>query len=230
MTDPALEFKSPVRFRFGQRVTLAVAPPITALALKAIYRTCRVENFDEHWWHEYHPSRQFLGGFWHESLAMVLCRFRGTGYATLTSYSFDGELAARVVKQFGSPSLRGSSSRGGLKALAQLTLATQTSRGLGFTLDGPRGPRRVAKPGLAFLSARTQLPVLTVAAHATPAWRLNSWDRLQIPKPFCTVRFAFGDPIPPPPSTERGDVEAMRVRIESKLNALHARLECDAKA
>ena len=225
MSENQLDYTSPVSFSLKQRAILALAPPIAAAVLKSIYSSCKVEISGEDHWNDLKSSGHFLIGFWHEVLAIVASLHKGSGYHTLTSLSFDGELAARMVNSFGLKALRGSSSRGGLKALAQLTLATESIRGVGLTLDGPKGPRRTAKRGLAYLAARTQLPMITVAATATPAWRAKSWDRLAIPRPFSTIRIAYGAPIPPPRSLDADDVEAGRRQLEESLNALHAELD-----
>lgn len=223
MTERRLEYDSPVSFSAKQKLILATAPFAAATVLKLIYGSARKENLDAERFERAEAGGHFLTGLWHETLALVACRFRGTGYHTLTSYSFDGELATRAVNQFGLHAVRGSSSRGGVKALAQLALATESVRMVGLTLDGPRGPRRIAKPGMAYLAVRTQLPVIVVAACAHPSWRLNSWDQFQIPKPFGRIRFAFSELMTPPETTN--EVEPFRVQMESTLNDLHEKIE-----
>ena len=151
--------------------------------------------------------------------------FRGTGCHTLISYSFDGELAARVVTLLGLRALRGSSKRGGRIALNQLELALQRGITIGITLDGPRGPRRVSKPGVAVVASRTNVPIIPVALAAERSWRLRSWDRLVIPKPFSRMHCVFGEPIAPPKDNSKDEVERVRLLVEQELNALHAALE-----
>ncbi|MCC6699633.1 MAG: lysophospholipid acyltransferase family protein [Candidatus Hydrogenedentes bacterium] len=163
--------------------------------------------------------------FWHEVLPLALWTQRGTGYHTLTSYSYDGELAACVVKHFGLAALRGSSSRGGSQALRQLELALEMGITIGFTLDGPRGPRRVSKPGIAVLAARSGLPVVPLVLAVERAWRMRSWDRLVVPKPFARIHCIFGEPIPPPVDESKDEVERMRLLVERDLNARQQALE-----
>src|SRR5690606_15894263 len=98
-----------------------------------------------------------------------------------------GELAARIVTHFDLRAVRGSSSRGGADALNQLQQAMALGAGVGFTLDGPRGPRRKAKLGAAIIAARTGAIIVPNAFAVSRAWRLRSWDRLPIPKPFSRV-------------------------------------------
>ena len=146
----------------------------------------------------------------------------------MTSYSFDGELAARFAHRLGIEALRGSTSSGGAAALIQLLKAAKKTKLLGFTLDGPRGPRREAKPGIALLSAMTHAPVLPQATAIDRAWRMRSWDRLAIPKPFARIVIAYGEPIFPPPGKATEEArEALRAEIERALNALHRKIEGD---
>ena len=112
--------------------------------------------------------------------------------------------------------------RGGHEALLQLKKAVELKITVGITVDGPRGPRRVAKPGAAVLSVFTGLPVVPIAFTATRAWHLKSWDRTILPKPFAKICVEFGPPLPPP---ENGDVEGHRQAIETALNTLQTNLE-----
>jgi lysophospholipid acyltransferase (LPLAT)-like uncharacterized protein len=174
-------------------------------------------------------GRAIIAG-WHEALGLAAWHFRNTGFHTLTSYSFDGELITRVVECFGLNALRGSSSRGGSEALVQLERALELVEAVGLTLDGPRGPRRVAKPGIAILSARSGVPIIPVAFGVNRGWRLKSWDRFLIPKPFARIACTYGKPIPSPENSSPPAIEATRVRVEEELNRLHDELEHDTAA
>lgn len=199
-----------------------------AVAYKALRATCRYTvKGVEHWQACKETREPFIVAFWHETLGLAACHYRKTAYHTLTSYSFDGELAARVVRHFGLYAVRGSSSRGGTKALGQLERALDFAGVVGFTLDGPRGPRRVAKPGIAILAARTQRIIIPHAFYAAPCWRLNSWDQFIVPKPFGHVVSAFAAPIVPPPDCSADNIEATRLQVERSLNELHDSLETD---
>ena len=168
-----------------------------------------------------------LVAFWHESMHLACWIYRGHNVHTLTSHSFDGELGTRVIRRFGLEGVRGSSSLGGSAGLRQMQLAARQVPQLGFTLDGPRGPRRVAKPGIGILAARTQLPVIPLAIVPVRCQRLRSWDRLPMPWPFSRIVFAFGECIAPPLSDSNGHVEEMRLAVERGLNGLHERIEKD---
>lgn len=228
MTSPDFDYSSPVSFTFKQRLALTFVPPLGTALLKAFCVTCRWVTRNEAIVDRVQEQHgRVLVGFWHETLAIAAFHYRNTGYHTLTSYSFDGELAARLVKHCGMRALRGSSSRGGHKALKDLVKATQFVERVGFTLDGPKGPRRVAKPGIAILSIKTGIPVVPQAFVAKPAWRTHSWDRLAVPKPFGKIVSVFGEPITPPKRLSSENVEGVRLEVERQLNALHRELEAE---
>ena len=115
-------------------------------------------------------------------------------------------------------------------ALSALVEAANTVPITGFTLDGPRGPRRVAKPGIAILAARTQLPIVPNAFVAERCWRLSSWDRHPIQKPFSRIICAYAPPVPPPPDDSPEAVESTRLEVETRLNGLHESLEAELAA
>jgi lysophospholipid acyltransferase (LPLAT)-like uncharacterized protein len=217
-----VNYASPKRFTLTQRFVLAVAPPLMAGAIKTLYSLCskNVVRSDN----GMAAERHCIIAIWHETMHLAACRFSNAGYHTLASYSFDGELGTHILRRFGILSVRGSSSRGGSEALQGLELALEHGP-VGWTLDGPKGPRRVAKPGVAILAARAKTPVLPLAMYPSPCWRLHSWDRLPVPKPFCRISIAYGDPIPPPPDATPEAIEQMRARIERELNALHEMIE-----
>jgi len=166
-------------------------------------------------------------GLWHEAMALLAFHHQGMNYHSTASYSFDGELAARMVTYFGVETVRGSSSGGGSQALEQLQRALALVPCVGITLDGPRGPRRVAKPGAAVLAARGRVPIVPLAGAVSRAWRMRSWDRFPIPKPFGRIICAYGAPISPPADDSPEAVEVTRLELEGALNRLHAEIEGD---
>lgn len=226
MSEPDPIYTNPYTFSFRQRMVLAVAPVVIATALKILGATYRIETRNKAFYDEVvDRHKHVILGVWHETLPMGAWWYRGTGSHTLISYSFDGELVARILPHLKLHAVRGSSSRGGSKALQKLTLATERAEMIGLTLDGPRGPRRVAKAGGSILSARTGIPVLPGAFAATPAWRLNSWDRMCIVKPFGRVVCLYAPAVPPPQDESPDTIEEHRLEVERRLNQAHAELE-----
>jgi len=223
---PGICYDSPNTFSRAQRVQLAVLPPIAAGLYKFLGWTCQREIRGQEYF-----EQQLAGGgtallaLWHETTGILACLHQGRNFHSTASFSFDGELAARMVHYFGAECVRGSSSRGGSQALQEMEKVLGKVPAVGITLDGPRGPRRIAKPGLAILAARTQTPIVPNAAALSRCWRMRSWDRFMVPKPFARVIYAFAPPIAPPATDHPDDVEPVRLEIEAALNRLHDDIE-----
>ena len=132
--------------------------------------------------------------FWHGEMLPLMWQHRGDGTAVLISSHRDGEIIARVAHAFGLTSVRGSTTRGGGRALLGLVRTLESGRDVGVTPDGPRGPAHVFAPGALVAAQRANAPVVPVAAHAPRAWRLRSWDRFLIPQPFSRITVAYGTP------------------------------------
>jgi lysophospholipid acyltransferase (LPLAT)-like uncharacterized protein len=164
-------------------------------------------------------GRQPIISFWHGRILPGMMFFRDRGIVVITSENFDGEWIARIIRRFGYDTARGSSSRGGVRALVQLKRDMRQGRPSGFPLDGPRGPARVAHPGAVWLAAATGNPLLPFHAEASRAWTARSWDRTQVPKPFSTIAVAIGRPIEVADSSE-ATIEARRLDLESSLGEL----------
>ena len=181
------------QFSFKQRVLLAVLPPLTAAIIRLLGATWRVRDVAA----EGTPAGHTIPGptvyaFWHEALFSCAYRFRDLRIAILISRSFDGELIARTVERLGFLAVRGSSTRGGVAGLRGMAAAYTAGHICAFTADGPKGPRRLAKAGPVQLAEFAGVPWVG-CFHAEPqrAWRLRSWDRFAIPKPFTTVSFGW---------------------------------------
>ena len=215
------------KYPLKKRFVLRTAPRLTWFLLRGLCSSCRISVIDKSHFDEVQQQHgTVVVGIWHETLASALNIYRNTGYCTMTSQSFDGELAARICSVFGIDAVRGSSTRGGAEALRQIVLTSQNVYAVGFTLDGPKGPRRVAKPGIALLSARTGVPIVPNAIAAVPCWRIKkSWDQMAFPKPFSRIICAYAPPIPAPGDTRPETIEATRLEVETRLNELHDRIE-----
>jgi lysophospholipid acyltransferase (LPLAT)-like uncharacterized protein len=141
-------------------------------------------------------GRRVIFTLWHGELLPLLWAHRGQGIAVVISEHRDGEIIARIAERLGYTTVRGSTSRGGGRALIGLMRAIQAGHDGAVTPDGPRGPAHVFAPGAAIAAQRTGAPLLMVRAAASRAWRLKSWDRFLIPKPFATVRVIYGAIVP----------------------------------
>jgi hypothetical protein len=158
--------------------------------------------------------------FWHAHQLACAWHYRHVRAAVLVSEHRDGEYIARAIRSFGLEAVRGSSTRGGTKALMALMEKALQGRSLAITPDGPRGPRHHVKDGLLYLAQKTGLPVQPVAVGLSDYWELRSWDRFRIPKPFARGYAMLGEPIPVPGQMNEEGQTALRRRIEGALNAL----------
>ncbi|HQX83099.1 MAG TPA: lysophospholipid acyltransferase family protein [Vicinamibacterales bacterium] len=165
-----------------------------------------------------------IHAFWHGRVLAATLFFRDRGIVVITSENFDGEWIARIIAKFGYGTARGSSSRGGARALVQLRRDLAAGRPVAFTVDGPRGPARVAQPGALWLAGATGHPILPFHIEADHAWTARSWDRHQIPKPGATLSVAIGEPMYVD-GTDDEVVEAARVDLELRLRALEQSLK-----
>jgi lysophospholipid acyltransferase (LPLAT)-like uncharacterized protein len=159
---------------------------------------------------------QPIHSFWHGRILPATVYFQRRGIVVITSENYDGEWIARIISKFGYGTARGSTSRGGPKALLQLVREVK-SKGVAFTLDGPRGPAEVAQPGAVWLSKATGNPLLPFHAEAASSWTLKSWDRTQIPKPFTTVAMAIAEPLYVPRDADESALEQCRLKLEESL-------------
>jgi lysophospholipid acyltransferase (LPLAT)-like uncharacterized protein len=168
-------------------------------------------------------GHQPIMAFWHGRILPATYYFRERGIVVITSENFDGEWIARIIERFGFRTSRGSSSRGALKALLQLKRDLAGGRPVGFTVDGPRGPARVAQPGAVWLAKATGHPVLPFHLEADRHWTLKSWDRTQIPRPFAKVSIVVGEPFYVPAAADDSEIEQARRGLEDRLKALEPR-------
>jgi lysophospholipid acyltransferase (LPLAT)-like uncharacterized protein len=183
------------------------------------WRTEGLEHFDN----IVRGGRQPVMAFWHGRILPATYYFRRRGIVVITSENFDGEWIAGIIERFGYGTARGSSSRGGRKALLQLRRDMAAGRPAGFTLDGPRGPARVAQPGAIWLAKVTGNPVLPFHLEADRHWTMKSWDRTQVPKPFSTVAIAMGEPMDVPGDASEEGIESARQHLEERLRLLERR-------
>jgi lysophospholipid acyltransferase (LPLAT)-like uncharacterized protein len=194
-------------------------PLINALGRTLTWRVDGHEQFDA----VMASGRQPIMAFWHGRILPATLYFRDRGIIVITSENFDGEWIARIIERFGYGTARGSSSRGGLKALLKLVRDMEAGRPTAFTLDGPRGPARVAQPGAVWLAKATGNPVLPFHIESSSRWTANSWDQTQVPRPFSTVAVAIGEPLYVPREAAPEDLEAARIELEHRLANLERR-------
>ena len=192
---------------------------IAALGATLRWRTEGFEHFDA----IRAAGHQPIMAFWHGRILPATYYFRNRGIVVITSSNFDGEWIAGIIERFGFGTSRGSTSRGGARALLQLSRELSKGRPAGFTVDGPRGPARLSQPGAVWLAKASGHPVLPFHLEADRSWTLGSWDRTQIPKPFSTVAISVGEPFYVPREADEAAVEQYRQRLDEALRAAEER-------
>lgn len=220
MTPAAPDWRASRRKRLeAAAISIAGYRLIAALGATLRWRTEGLGHFDA----IRASGHQPIMAFWHGRILPATYYFRRRGIVVITSANFDGEWIAGIIERFGYGTSRGSSSRGGARALLQLSRDLEAGRPAGFTVDGPRGPARVSQPGAVWLAKASGHPVLPFHCEADRHWTLNSWDRTQVPKPFATVAISVGEPFYVPPRATADEVEQYRQRLDAALFAAEAR-------
>jgi len=136
-------------------------------------------------------QQPFIFAFWHGQLLPLLWVHRGEGVRVVISAHRDGEIVARVAENLGHQTIRGSSSRGAARALLGIVRELETGVEVAVTPDGPRGPARKFASGALVAAQRVGAPIIGIGVSASRAWRLRSWDRFMIPKPFARVNVVY---------------------------------------
>jgi hypothetical protein len=171
-------------FSLRQRLALAVISWAGFLAIRLIGPTLRVAISFEEGAPDNFESPPIIAPFWHRCVFAAAFVFRHLQVCVMTSRSFDGEYIARIIRKLGFKTARGSSSRGAVGALLGVRREIEQGFTVAFTIDGPRGPLYVAKPGPILLAKLTGMPIVPFYIALDSPWILHTWDRLMIPKPF----------------------------------------------
>jgi len=169
-------------------------------------------------------TENYIGALWHNRLLVfpfVLRRFLPQRHgAALISASRDGDLIADVVQRFGYDVIRGSSSRLGTSALLHLTGVLMSGSDVVITPDGPRGPAYELGPGIIFLAQKSGAAVVPMNLEYSHCWRLGSWDRFIVPRPFAKVRVLINRPYRVTATTTPEEFESERVSLQNAMMAL----------
>jgi lysophospholipid acyltransferase (LPLAT)-like uncharacterized protein len=215
----AYSFADLSAYTLRQRLAIRAADLAFYLAINLIGATLRfrVEG-GEHWEEASRGGGLPIHTFWHDRIFPGAYFFRRRRIVIMTSRSFDGEYIARFIQRFGYGAVRGSSSRGAVGALVELARLVRAGCPAGFSIDGPRGPRHVAKMGAVLLAKRTGQAVLPFGVNAERFWSLGSWDRMQIPKPFSRVTVRFAPPIRVAPDADDAALAERRGELQRALD------------
>ncbi|MEO8604321.1 MAG: lysophospholipid acyltransferase family protein [bacterium] len=175
-------------------------------------------------------GEQVILAFWHNRLLLLPVIGEGVPMCIMVSHHRDGEVATRLLSAWRIATVRGSASRGAVGGFLRLVDAYRGGRNLVVLPDGPRGPRYVAKPGVVHLAKATGAAIFPIAYSASRDWRLKSWDRLIVPRPFSRLRVEVGPPLSVPPDATPDQLIALRSELEGRLNDLTSAVEAHFQA
>lgn len=209
-------------FTWWQDILLTLISWATTIAVRLIGPTMRFAVSCE----ENSPvsleQRPFVYSFWHQCTFAATYLWRDLNIRVMSSTSFDGEFTARMIRRFGFLPVRGSSSRGAVRGLLGMRKEIEAGWTVAFTIDGPRGPRFVTKPGPVLLARFSRVPMAVFHIAIENAWVLNTWDRLMIPKPFTKALMRVGSLIPVPEDIGSEDIECYNALLQSALDRVKA--------
>jgi lysophospholipid acyltransferase (LPLAT)-like uncharacterized protein len=172
-------------------------------------------------------QRPFVYSFWHQCTFAATYLWRDLEIRVMSSTSFDGEFTARMIRRFGFLPVRGSSSRGAVRGLLGMRKHIEAGWTVAFTIDGPRGPRFVTKPGPVLLARASKVPMAVFHIAIDRAWVLNTWDRQLVPKPFSRALMRVGALIPVPEDVGSEDLEHYNALLQSSLDRVKAFAEAN---
>lgn len=206
--------------RLQQEAVTRLAPFPGALFVKLLKSTLRLTYLRRDVPESIHASgTPYIMAFWHGTLLMMIYAYVGEKLTFLVSWHRDGELVTRVMGHFGIQATRGSSTRGGAKALQQILRKIREGYDVAFTPDGPKGPACKAQLGIIQAARLAGVPIVPVGFAARRCKRLKSWDAFAIPWPFTKVAFCYGTPVSVPRTASEKELERLRQQVEDGLEA-----------
>jgi lysophospholipid acyltransferase (LPLAT)-like uncharacterized protein len=214
-------------FSRGQDFLLTLISWATTIAVRLIGPTMRFAVSCEEDSPRSLEQRPFVYSFWHQCTFAATYLWRDLNIRVMSSTSFDGEFTARMIRRFGFLPVRGSSSRGAVRGLLGMRKEIEAGWTVAFTIDGPRGPRFVTKPGPVLLARASKVPMAVFHIAIENAWVLNTWDRLMIPKPFTKALMRVGALIPVPEDIGAADLEHYNAMLQSSLDRVKAFAEAN---
>jgi lysophospholipid acyltransferase (LPLAT)-like uncharacterized protein len=206
-------------FSFSERVKIWLIAWAGFLFIRIVGATLRYKFFSEPGCvaDSFGAGPPAIWCFWHRAVIPATYRFRNKGLAVMTSRSFDGEYIACIIQKLGFAAVRGSSSRGAVGALFGMRQQLEQGHGVVFTIDGPRGPCYVAKPGPVLLAKKTGASINCFYVAVERAWILNSWDQMIIPKPFSQAMIYASGPMYVPADATDEQMSAFHQQMQETL-------------
>ena len=223
--ERAYRFADLSQYSFKDRMLIRAADLTFYFLIRIIGSTIKfeVEGW-ENWEAASSNGHIPIYAFWHNRIFLSIYFWQRRRIVVMTSRSFDGEYIARFIQRFGFGAARGSSTRGATGAFIEMVRLMRAGCPTAFTIDGPKGPRYVAKMGAVLLAKKTGHPILPFTIAARNFWEVKStWDRTQLPKPFTRARVLIAPPIFVAPDADDEILNAKRDEVQSALDELEQR-------
>ena len=219
----AYEFADLSAYSPKQRLLIRAADLAFFVLISVIGRTIRwqVEGW-ENWEAATGAGQVPIYTFWHNRIFTGTYFWRKRGIVVMTSQSFDGEYIARFIQRFGYGAARGSSTRGAVGAIVEMARLMRARLPTAFTIDGPKGPRYVAKMGAVLLAKKTGQPILPFTIATRRFWEAKrSWDGFQVPFPFTRARVDIAPRIYVSADANDEALEAKRAELQAALDRIN---------
>jgi lysophospholipid acyltransferase (LPLAT)-like uncharacterized protein len=172
-------------------------------------------------------SRRFIFAFWHSRILLLSYFYKRLNATIMVSNSADGEIIAQVLQRHGHKTIRGSTGKGGMRALMQQIIDMRNNKRPGVVIpDGPQGPRHKVQTGVILLAQKTGSPIIPLAYSSKRRKVFSSWDRFLLPSPWTKGVIVYGRPIRVPAKTDTETLQRCARQLESELNRITA--EADA--
>ena len=225
--DRAYSFADLSSYSFKDRCLIRAADLAFFVLIKLIGRTVKFEIEGwENWEAASVQGKIPIYTFWHNRIFLSIYFWQRRRIVVMTSQSFDGEYIARFVQRFGNGAARGSSTRGATGAFVEMVRLVRAGCPTAFTIDGPKGPRYVAKMGAVLLAKKTGQPILPFTITAAKFWEAKkTWDRSQVPRPFTRARVDIAAPIYVGPDADDVELDKKRDELQRALDEVNRRGE-----
>jgi lysophospholipid acyltransferase (LPLAT)-like uncharacterized protein len=223
--ERAYRFADLSSYSAKKRLLIRIADLLFFVLIKLIGGTVRweVEGW-ENWEAATAEGQVPIYAFWHNRVFLATYFWQKRRIVVMTSQSFDGEYIARFIQRFGYGAARGSSTRGGTGAIVEMIRLMRAGLPTAFTIDGPKGPRYIAKMGGVLLAKKTGQPILPFSITSRRFWEAKkSWDGFQVPRPFTGARVFIGPPIAVPANSNDAMLQDKRDELQNTLDDLNRR-------
>src|SRR5437660_6605168 len=207
------------KLKWSRRIQIPFIAAVVYSVIRLLGPTLRFEVLGGHHAEKvYAAKKQCIWAFWHRVIIPIVWWYRNHGVVVMNTTAFDGQWTRKVIEWLGFGTAQGSSSRGGLRGLAVMARRLEEGVDCAFTIDGPRGPRYVAKPGPVMLARKTGCAVMVFHIGVDRGKTfVKTWDHFLLPAPFSRTVILFAPPIYVPPDATADAMEATRAEMQREL-------------